>query len=205
MSLGGLHDESEIRGHRKTYIGAVMRAVAKKKAMDESYDVTIREGELKDIIGPAKFKPDEEAKVDVPGVAIGDVMKESATTALSYIKANAAELGIDGERFEKTDIHIHVPEGAIPKDGPSAGITMMTSIVSAFKQQTVKPNVSMSGEITLRGKVLPVGGIKEKVLAAKRSGVKEIILCQANQKDVNKIDDAYIKGVKFHFVDNMKE
>ena len=136
---------------------------------------------------------------------LGDVMKESATTALSYIKANAADYGIDEKVFAERDIHIHVPQGAIPKDGPSAGITMMTSIVSAFTGKTIKNGLAMSGEITLRGKVLPVGGIKEKVLAAKRSGLKTIILSEQNKKDVSEIDKNFIKGVKFLFVEKMND
>jgi len=136
---------------------------------------------------------------------LGDVMKESATTALSYIKAHCDDLGIDPDVFDKTDIHIHVPEGAVPKDGPSAGITMMTAITSALKSKNVKSHLAMTGEITLRGKVLPVGGIKEKILAAKRAGIKTIILCQENEKHVKEIGDQYIKGVKFHYVTQMKE
>ena len=136
---------------------------------------------------------------------LGDVMKESATTALSYIKANAQRFAIDDKLFQERDIHIHVPQGAIPKDGPSAGITMMTAIVSAFTKKPIKNGIAMSGEITLRGKVLPVGGIKEKVLAAMRSGLKTIILSAKNEKDVSQIDKNFIKGVKFKFVDNMDE
>ena len=136
---------------------------------------------------------------------LGDVMKESATTALSYIKANAQRFGIDDKLFQERDIHIHVPQGAIPKDGPSAGITMMTAIVSAFTKKPIKNGIAMSGEITLRGKVLPVGGIKEKVLAAMRSGLKTIILSAKNEKDVSQIDKNFIKGVKFKFVDNMDD
>ncbi len=134
---------------------------------------------------------------------LGDVMKESATTALSYIKSNAYELGLDATYFEKHDFHIHVPEGAIPKDGPSAGITMMTAITSAIKNKRIKQNLAMSGEITLRGQVLPVGGIKEKVLAAKRSGIKQIILSKENEKHVDQIEEEFIKGVEFTFVDRM--
>lgn len=136
---------------------------------------------------------------------LGDVMKESATTALSYIKANAAKMGIDQEMFEKKDIHIHVPEGAIPKDGPSAGITMLTALVSAFNKTPVKPYLAMTGEITLRGKVLPVGGIKEKILAAKRAGITEIILCNQNEKHIEEIEPHYLEGVAFHYVENMKQ
>lgn len=136
---------------------------------------------------------------------LGDVMKESATTALSFIKAHGESLGIDAATFENTDIHIHVPEGAIPKDGPSAGITMLTSLASAFKKKPVKSHLAMTGEITLRGKVLPVGGIKEKVLAAKRAGIKHIILSTANKRHVDQIKPEYIQGVSFIFVDRMEE
>ena len=136
---------------------------------------------------------------------LGDVMKESATTALSFIKANAESLGIPEEAILNNDVHIHVPEGAIPKDGPSAGITMLSAIVSAYKRKKVKSYLAMSGEITLRGKVLPVGGIKEKVLAAKRSGIKEIMLCAENEKNVAEIKNDYIKGVKFIYVKRMEE
>lgn len=136
---------------------------------------------------------------------LGNVMKESASTALSYLQANAKKYGIDNKLFEKRNIHIHVPEGAVPKDGPSAGITMMTSIASAFTGRKVKPFLAMTGEITLRGQVLPVGGIKEKVLAAKRSGIKEIILCTQNEKDVEEINPEFVKGVKFRYVKTMNQ
>ena len=136
---------------------------------------------------------------------LGDVMKESATTALSFIKAHAEDLGIDPDIFTKKDIHIHVPEGATPKDGPSAGVTMLSAMTSALTKKPLKPFLAMTGEITLRGKVLPVGGIKEKILAAKRAGMKEILLCQANQKHVEEINADFIKGLKFHFVDKMED
>lgn len=136
---------------------------------------------------------------------LGNVMKESATTALSYIQANAKKLGIDPELFQKKNIHVHVPEGAVPKDGPSAGITMLTSLTSAFTGRKVKPFLAMTGEITLRGQVLPVGGIKEKVLAAKRAGLREIVLCNMNQKDVEEIDGNFIKGLQFHYVKTMQQ
>ncbi|MGA0232027.1 MAG: endopeptidase La [Saprospiraceae bacterium] len=136
---------------------------------------------------------------------LGEVMKESATTALSFIKAHAHELGIDSKDFDAHELHVHIPQGAIPKDGPSAGITMMCSMVSAFTGKKIKNRLAMSGEITLRGKVLPVGGIKEKVLAAKRSGVKTIILCKENEKDVNKIKSEYIKDIQFLYVESMSE
>jgi len=136
---------------------------------------------------------------------LGDVMKESATTALSFIKAHGESLAIDATTFENTDIHIHVPEGAIPKDGPSAGITMLTSIASAFKKKPVKSHLAMTGEITLRGKVLPVGGIKEKVLAAKRAGIQQIILSASNKRHVEQIKPEYIQGMTFTYVDRMEE
>ncbi|MEI6409944.1 MAG: endopeptidase La [Bacteroidota bacterium] len=136
---------------------------------------------------------------------LGDVMKESASTALSYIKAHAEQLGIDIETFDKTDIHVHVPEGAIPKDGPSAGVTMLTAITSAFTKRPIKHFMAMTGEITLRGKVLPVGGIKEKILAAKRAGIKEVILCHENEKHVGEIEQEYIQGLTFHYVHTMDD
>jgi ATP-dependent Lon protease len=136
---------------------------------------------------------------------LGNVMKESASTALTYLQANAKKYDIDSKLFEKKNIHIHVPEGAVPKDGPSAGITMMSSIASALTKKKVKPFLAMTGEITLRGQVLPVGGIKEKVLAAKRAGLKEIILCTQNEKDVSEIESDFIKGLKFHYVKNMSQ
>ncbi len=136
---------------------------------------------------------------------LGNVMKESASTALTYLQANSKKWGINSEDFQKKNIHIHVPEGATPKDGPSAGITMLTSLTSAFTGRKVKPFLAMTGEITLRGQVLPVGGIKEKVLAAKRAGLKEIIMCWQNEKDVQEIDSTFISGVQFHYVKNMQD
>ncbi len=136
---------------------------------------------------------------------LGTVMKESATIAMEFIKGNAAHLDIDPSIFQNYNVHIHVPEGATPKDGPSAGITMLTSLVSSFTQRRVKKGLAMSGEITLRGKVLPVGGIKEKILAAKRSKIKEIILCEENRKDVEKIKQDYLKGLSFYYVKTMQE
>lgn len=136
---------------------------------------------------------------------LGTVMKESATIALEYIKANAQQLGLNPDILTKNNIHLHVPEGATPKDGPSAGIAMLTSLVSLFTQKRVKKHLAMTGEITLRGKVLPVGGIKEKILAAKRAGIKEIILCHENKSDIDEIKPEYIEGVNFHFVKEMSE
>ena len=136
---------------------------------------------------------------------LGNVMKESATTALTYLQANAKKNGIEISEFAKHNVHVHVPEGAVPKDGPSAGITMLTSLASAFTGRKVKPYLAMTGEITLRGQVLPVGGIKEKVLAAKRAGIKEIILCWQNEKDIREIEKSFIKGVEFHYVKTMQQ
>ena len=136
---------------------------------------------------------------------LGDVMKESAMLALEYIKAHASLLQLNDDIFDNWNIHIHVPEGAIPKDGPSAGITMATSLASALTQRKVKENLAMTGEITLRGKVLPVGGIKEKILAAKRAGIKEIILCQENRKNIEEIQEIYLQGLTFHYVNDIKE
>ena len=227
--------ESGVRSLNRE-IGSVMRAVAKKVAMDEAYEVAVKPEHLHDILGPTKFDAEVYQQQQAPGVAIGlawtsvggeilfievslnkgngrlqltgnlgDVMKESASTALSYIKAHTEELGLDPEVFDKTDIHIHVPEGAIPKDGPSAGVTMLTAITSAFTRKPVKSYLAMTGEITLRGKVLPVGGIKEKILAAKRAGLKEVLLCRENQKHVAEIEAEYIKGLNFRYVDTMSD
>lgn len=136
---------------------------------------------------------------------LGKVMKESATIAMEYIKANADTLGLNSDIFDKYNVHIHVPEGATPKDGPSAGITMLTSLVSLFTQRKVKKSIAMTGEITLRGKVLPVGGIKEKILAAKRAKIKEIMMCEQNRRDIEEINAEYLKGLKFHYVKDMSE
>ena len=136
---------------------------------------------------------------------LGDVMKESAVIALEYVKAHVSKLGVDYRIFDHYNIHIHVPEGATPKDGPSAGITIATSIASALTQRKVRKNTAMTGEITLRGKVLPVGGIKEKILAAKRAGITDIMMCQENEKDVNEIPDMYLQGVTFHYVENVQD
>ena len=136
---------------------------------------------------------------------LGEVMKESAMLALEYLKAHADLFGIDEAMFEDYNVHIHVPEGAIPKDGPSAGITMLTALASAFTKRKVRKNLAMTGEITLRGKLLPVGGIKEKILAAKRAGITDIILCEDNRKDIEEISDIYLKGLHFHFVKDVRE
>jgi len=225
--------ESGVRNLNRE-IGSVMRSIAKRVAMEEEYEVTVKPEHVHSILGPTKFDAEVYQEEQEPGVAIGlawtsvggeilfieaslnkgngrlqltgnlgDVMKESASTALSYIKAHAEELAIDPEMFDKNDIHIHVPEGAIPKDGPSAGVTMLTAITSAFTKRPVKPFLAMTGEITLRGKVLPVGGIKEKILAAKRAGLKEVLLCKDNQKHVAEIEAEYIKGLHFNYVGTM--
>ena len=144
------------------------------------------------------------AKLTLTG-NLGDVMKESAVLALEYIKAHAESLGIDYRIFEEWNIHIHVPEGAVPKDGPSAGITITTSLASALTQRKVRPHLAMTGEITLRGRVLPVGGIKEKILAAKRAGITDILISEENRKDIEEIPDRYLTGLTFHFVENVKE
>ena len=136
---------------------------------------------------------------------LGDVMKESATIALGYIKAHAEQFGIARKKLDTTSVHIHVPEGAIPKDGPSAGITMTTALVSAFTGKKVRPRIAMTGEMTLRGKVLPIGGVKEKLLAAKRAGITDIVLCEKNRKDVDEIPEKYLKGLKFHYVQDIQE
>jgi ATP-dependent Lon protease len=134
---------------------------------------------------------------------LGDVMKESATAALSFIRANAKKIDVDEDFFETHDLHIHVPAGAIPKDGPSAGVTMLTALTSLLKNQTIDKDLAMTGEITLRGQVLPVGGVKEKILAAHRAGIKEIILPEWNKKDLEDIPPKVQKEIRFHFVDKM--
>lgn len=152
----------------------------------------------------SSLHPGQEFKLVLTG-NLGDVMKESAILALDYIRAHREELGISEEAITKKEVHIHVPEGAVPKDGPSAGITITTSLVSSMTGRLVRPHIAMTGEITLRGKVLPVGGIKEKILAAKRAGIKEVILCRENQKDVDEIKDIYVKGLTFHYVEEISE
>jgi len=136
---------------------------------------------------------------------LGDVMKESAMLALEYVKAHAETLGIESDMFEKQNVHVHVPEGAVPKDGPSAGITIATSIASAMTHRKVRPHLAMTGEITLRGRVMPVGGIKEKILAAKRAGITDIVLSRENKKNIEEIPSMYIEGLSFHYVNNVNE
>lgn len=227
--------EAGVRSLDRTLAG-VMRNVAKKVAMDETYDKKLNEKDIKEALGPIKFDRDAYTQILTSGVAVGlawtqvggdilfievstskgkgkltltgnlgDVMKESATTALSYIKAHNQEIGIEDDVFDNLDIHIHIPEGAIPKDGPSAGITMMTAITSALTKKPLKSHLAMTGEITLRGKVLPVGGIKEKVLAARSAGIKQIILCEDNRRHVEQIDANYIKNMEFIYVKEMSE
>lgn len=216
-------------------IAKIVRHTAKQVAMDEDYQKKADQEIISKILGTGrnsdKYENNEVPGV-VTGLAwtrvggdilfiesvlskgkgsltitgnLGTVMKESATIALEFIKSHADSLNIDEELFGKYNIHIHVPEGATPKDGPSAGVTMLTSLVSSFTQRKVKANLAMTGEITLRGRVLPVGGIKEKILAAKRANIKEIILSEENRKDIEEIKPEYIKGLKFHYVNEMLE
>jgi ATP-dependent Lon protease len=226
--------ESGVRGLEKR-ISKIVRSRAKDIAMGLKFSNPIKLSDLKDILGPAhskdKYIGNEFAGV-VTGLAwtqvggdilfietslsqgkgkltltgnLGNVMKESAILALQYLKSNPEIIKIKSELFDKWDIHVHVPEGATPKDGPSAGITMLTAIASALTQRKVKKNLAMTGEITLRGAVLPVGGIKEKILAAKRANIKEIILSEKNRKDIEDIKQSYLNGLKFHYVKTMDE
>lgn len=227
-------NESGVRGLEKR-IGKIVRNRAKQIAMDEPFEHKVEVDELSKILGPSHEKDryqDNDVAGVVTGLAwtptggdilfietsitkgkgkltltgnLGDVMKESAVLALEYLKSHSDTLGLDSEIFDNWNVHVHVPQGAIPKDGPSAGITLMTAIASAFTQKKVKKYLAMTGEITLRGKVLPVGGIKEKILAAKRAGIKEIILSKKNQKDIEDINERYLEGLKFHFVSDMIE
>lgn len=226
--------ESGVRNLEKR-ISSIARWVALQVAMEKEYNAKLSIDKIDEILGVPRPKAlSEMSSVPgvVTGLAwtsvggdilfiesiisngkgaltmtgnLGNVMKESATIALEYIKAKHTELSIAAEDLEKKNIHIHVPEGATPKDGPSAGIAMLTSMVSSFKNKKVKPHLAMTGEITLRGKVLPVGGIKEKLLAATRAGIKEVILCEANRKDVEEIKKDYLSKLKIHFVQNMNE
>jgi ATP-dependent Lon protease len=227
-------NESGVRGLDKV-MAKIVRNRARQLAMNESFDVAVSEENLFDVLGAGrgrtKYATNEVAGV-VTGLAwtsvggdilfiessitsgkgkltltgnLGDVMKESAVIALEFLKSHSSWLDLDQEVFDRHNVHIHVPEGATPKDGPSAGITMLTSLASLFTQRRVKKQLAMTGEITLRGEVLPVGGIKEKILAAKRAGIKEIVLCEKNKKDVEEIKQSYLKGLKFHYVSLMKE
>ncbi|MDQ8053819.1 MAG: endopeptidase La [Pedobacter sp.] len=227
--------ESGVRGLEKK-IGSLVRGVATKIAMEESYENTLSQEDVERILGAPTYDKDLYEGNEVAGVVtglawtqvggdilfieaslspgkgkltltgnLGDVMKESAVIALAYIRAHAKLFDIDHHLFDHFDVHVHVPAGATPKDGPSAGITMLTALTSAFTQRKVKSNLAMTGEITLRGKVLPVGGIKEKILAARRANIKEIILCKSNRKDILEIKEDYIKDLNFHYVTEMKE
>jgi len=227
-------NESGVRGLDKM-VAKLVRNRARQIAMEEEYNEKITEEDLFTFLGAGrgrtKYENNEVAGV-VTGLAwtsvggdilfiessitkgkgkltltgnLGDVMKESAVIALEFLKAHSNWLNLDQDVFDAHNVHVHVPEGATPKDGPSAGITMLTSLASLFTQRRVKKNLAMTGEITLRGEVLPVGGIKEKILAAKRAGIKEIILCQKNKKDVDEINPSYLKGLTFHYVSQMKE
>merc|ERR1711916_418871 len=206
--------ESGVRGLEKQ-IAKMVRFAAKSIAMEQDYDVKVSTETIEKVLGPSHLERDKYENNDVAGVVtgsawtsvggdilfiesiiskgkglsitgnLGKVMKESATIAMEFIRANAEEFNINSKLLDEFKVHIHVPEGATPKDGPSAGITMLTSLVSVFTQRKVKAKIAMTGEITLRGKVLPVGGIKEKILAAKRANIKEIILCEENRKDIS--------------------
>ncbi|MBT4473184.1 MAG: endopeptidase La [Bacteroidetes bacterium] len=231
----GYTRESGVRGLEKQ-IAKTVRYAAMKIAMEESYNIKIRNEDIIEILGVPRLERDKYENNQVAGVVtglawtrvggdilfiestiskgkgtlnmtgnLGKVMKESATIALEYIKSNAEKLGLKQEIFEKYNVHIHVPEGATPKDGPSAGITMLTSLVSLFTQRKVKKSLAMTGEITLRGKVLPVGGIKEKILAAKKARIKEILLCEENKRDIDEIKPEYLKGLTFHYVKEMSD
>jgi len=234
LIIDGYTRESGVRGLEKQ-IAKVVRFAAKSIALEEEYEVSLSLEKVEEILGTpssrGKYETNDVAGV-VTGLAwtkvggdilfiesilskgkgnlsitgnLGNVMKESATIAVKYIKSNAESFGINPEILDKYDVHIHVPEGATPKDGPSAGITMLTSLMSSYTQRKVKSKLAMTGEITLRGKVLPVGGIKEKILAAKRANIKEIILCEENRKDILEIKESYLKGLTFHYVSDMKQ
>ena len=226
--------ESGVRGLEKR-ISKLARHAAKAIAMEEDYNSKPTAEEIEKILGVSHLGTHRYEKPEVAGIVtglawtrsggdilyiesvisngkgismtgnLGKVMKESATLALEYLRAHAKELGVNPNVFDRYKVHIHIPEGATPKDGPSAGIAMLTSLASVFTQRRVKSHIAMTGEITLRGKVLPVGGIKEKILAAKRANIKEIILSEMNKKDVEDIPTEYIKGLKFHYVNRMKE
>ena len=227
-------NESGVRGLDKV-VAKLVRNRARQIAMNEAFEVKISTEELVKVLGPGREKTkyrDNNVAGVVTGLAwtsvggdilfiessltkgkgkltltgnLGDVMKESAVIALEYLKAHSNWIGLKQEVFDEYNVHIHVPEGATPKDGPSAGITMLTSLASLFTQRKVKKQLAMTGEITLRGEVLPVGGIKEKILAAKRAKIKDIILCEKNRQDVEDIQEDYLKGLTFHYVRTMKE
>ena len=191
----------------ETYLG--IKEYSREKYQDNTYPGVVTGLAWTSVGGEILFvesalSKGKNAKLSITG-NLGEVMKESAILALEYIKSHAQELDLNEEQLDNWNVHLHVPEGAIPKDGPSAGITMVTSMVSTFTQRKVKPHLAMTGEITLRGKVLPVGGIKEKILAAKRAGIKEIILCEENKKHVDDINEAYLKGLHFTYVEDVKD
>ncbi len=227
--------ESGVRGLDKQ-IAKLCRITAKKIALDEKYDTTLKPEHIREYLGLPTNHHDMQKGNELPGVVtglawtemggeilfiecsvsegqghlsttgnLGDVMKESATIAFQYLKANASIIGVDPKVFREKDFHIHVPEGAIPKDGPSAGITMVCAIASALKGKSIRKGVAMTGETTLRGKVLPVGGIKEKILAAKRAGIHTIVISSENRRDIEDIKEIYIKGLTFHYVDRVDE
>jgi ATP-dependent Lon protease len=226
--------ESGVRGLEKR-IGKLVRNRAKEMALNEPFEVEIVPNQLSDILGPSREKDRYQGNDTpgvVTGLAwtphggdilfietsltkgtgkltltgnLGDVMKESAIIALEYIKSHAAQIGLDADKLNQLNVHLHVPQGAIPKDGPSAGITMISAMTSAFTSRKIRKALAMTGEITLRGQVLPVGGIKEKILAAKRAGIKEIILCDRNRQDIDEIDERYLKGLTFTFVSDIME
>lgn len=229
--------ESGVRGLEKK-ISKIFRRLACQKASTGKFEITtVKPANLAELLGPIEYSRDHYQGNEYAGVVtglawtavggeilfietslsrgignkitltgnLGDVMKESAMLALEYIKSHASQLDIPYEIFDNWNIHLHVPEGAIPKDGPSAGITMATALASALTQRKVKPNIAMTGEITLRGKVLPVGGIKEKILAAKRAGIKEIVLCKENKRNIDAIPEMYLQGLTFHYVDDINE
>lgn len=228
--------ESGVRGLDKQ-LATLFRKIAKQVATNEFYPLRIEPNRLSDYLGAPKYSRDKYQGNELPGVVtglawtqvggeilfieaslhkgkepkltltgnLGDVMKESAILALDYIRAHALEIGIEETLFDQYQLHIHVPEGAVPKDGPSAGITMVTAIVSAITKRRVRSHLAMTGEITLRGKVLPVGGIREKMLAAKRSGITNVVLCTENKKDIDEINPKYLDGLTFHFVDRIDE
>jgi ATP-dependent Lon protease len=227
-------NESGVRSLDKR-LAKLARNRAKQIALEETYAVPINAEQLTSILGPGREKTkydNNDVPGVVTGLAwtrvggdilfiessltqgkgkltltgnLGDVMKESAVIALEFLKSHSDWLGLKQSVFDEKNVHIHVPEGATPKDGPSAGITMLTSLASSFSGRKVKKNIAMTGEITLRGEVLPVGGIKEKILAAKRANIKELILCERNRQDVEEITADYIKGLNFHYVKQMKE
>jgi ATP-dependent Lon protease len=227
-------NESGVRGLDKQ-LAKLARHRAKQVAIEEEYEVKVELDQLQSILGAGREKTkydNNDVPGVVTGLAwtsvggdilfiessltkgkgkltltgnLGDVMKESAVIALEFLKSHSDMLGLTQDLFDETNVHIHVPEGATPKDGPSAGITMLTSLASSFSKRKVKKNLAMTGEITLRGEVLPVGGIKEKILAAKRANIKEIILCERNRRDIEEITADYVKGLTFHYVKTMRE